>query len=107
KVKDSRELVAKLLETDEFRRDLPKAANSQDVWHLLVMVGGCLFFVDVFVRRVSINFAWMAPLTLAIRKRILRREGVPATTETMARLRSRKAEVSDQLEQKRSLARFE
>jgi hypothetical protein len=104
---DNKELVAALLKSDEFRRDLPKATSSQDVWHLLILIGGCLFFVDVFVRRVSINFAWAAPLAMGVKNFILRREAQPATTETMQRLRSRKAEVADQLDQKRSATRFE
>ena len=43
------------LKVDPFRRDLPQAVASQDIWPWLVMLGSCLFLADVFVRRVQIN----------------------------------------------------
>src|SRR5207248_1153999 len=54
-----------------------------------------------------INFAWVTPLTMGLVNRVLWREAPVAATETMQRLRSRKAEVSGQLEQKRAATRFE
>jgi len=90
-----------------FRRDLPKATASQDIWYLLVLIGGCLFFFDVFIRRVHVNFAWVAPLAVGVRDTVLRRESAPVETKTMDRLKSRKAEVDDRIEQRRATARFE
>lgn len=101
------ERVAKLLETNTFRHDLAPASSSQAVWHLLVLAASCLFFFDVFVRRVSVSFDWVPPLAARLRDRVLRRETVGDVAVTMERLMSRKAEVSDQLEQKRTALRFE
>ena len=90
-----------------FRRDLPKATASQDIWFLLVLIGCCLFFFDVFIRRVHVNFAWVTPLAVGVRDSVFRRESVPVETPTMDRLRSRKAEIDDRIESRRSTARFE
>ncbi|MBI2824628.1 MAG: VWA domain-containing protein [Planctomycetia bacterium] len=99
--------VESLLEIDSFRRDLQPANPSQDVWHILVLSAACLFFFDVFIRRVTISLAWAVPLAVQLRDRILRREAQPQASEYMDRLRSKKAEVSEKLEQQRSAARFE
>ena len=101
------ERLAKLLETNAFRHDLAPATSSQGVWHLLVLAGSCLFFFDVFVRRVTVSFDWVWPLAVRVRDRVLRRPSRPDVEATMERLRSRKAEVTGQLEQKRAALRFE
>ncbi len=101
------ERLNKLLETNEFRRDLSPASSSQPVWPLLVLVGGCLFFFDVFARRVTVNFDWVPPLAMRVRDRILGRQARAQVEVTIERLRMRKAEVADQLEQKRAALRFE
>ena len=90
-----------------FRRDLPKATASQDVWFLLVLFASCVFFFDVFIRRVHVSFAWVTPMAVQVRNTVLRRERAPVQTETMDRLRSRKAEIDEHIERRRSAARFE
>ena len=99
--------MAKLLEVNTFRHDLPPATSSQDVWPLLLLVGACLFFGDVLVRRVAINFDWLGPILYKVRDRLLRRQAVAVPDVVMDRLRTRKAEVGDQLEQRRAATRFE
>jgi hypothetical protein len=99
--------LAKLLEVNTFRHDLPPATSSQDVWPLLLLIGSCLFFGDVFVRRVAINFDWLRPIWYRVQDRWLRREPIVTADAVMDRLRSRKAEVGDQLEQRRAATRFE
>ncbi len=89
------------------RHDLAKATSSQDIWHLLVFAAACVFLADVFVRRVTINFAWVPPLAAKVRDRLLRRPAMAEVTVVMDRLRSRKAEVTEQLEQRRAATRFE
>lgn len=96
-----------LAEIDSFRHDLVKATSSQDVWHYLALAACCLFFGDVFVRRVHVSFAWLPPLAGRVLDRLLRREPRVAPAPTIERLRSRKAEVSDQLDQLRASTRFE
>lgn len=101
------ERLATLLDTNPFRRDLAPATSSQGVWHLLVLGASCLFFFDVFVRRVTVSFDWVRPLTSGAFDRILGRQARPDVAATIERLRSRKAEVAVQLEQKRAALRFE
>jgi len=91
-----------LLAVDPFRHDLPKATSSQDIWYYLVLVGSCLFFFDVFVRRVQVSFAWVPRLA----GRLLRRTPAAEEPATIQRLQNRKAEVISQLEQIRASARF-
>jgi hypothetical protein len=73
----------------------------------LLLAASCLFFGDVFFRRVQVNVAWVAPLVLRARDWILRRQPKPATPEFMERLRGKKAEVAEQIEQMRGSVRFE
>ncbi len=96
-----------LLEFDTYRHNFAKATSSQDIWHLLMLVAACLFFADVFVRRVHVSFEWLPPLLGRVRDRILRREPEPVQVEVIERLRSRKAAVAAQIEERRAGARFE
>jgi len=96
-----------LASNDPFRRDLPPANSSQDAWHWLVLAAACLFFFDVFFRRVTVNFGFVGPMAGRVRDVVLRRQAAPVATEYMDRLRTRKAEVSERLEQQRTTARFE
>ena len=99
--------VRPLLEINSFRHDLPKATSSRDIWYTMVLLASCLFFFDVFVRRVQVSFAWVPVVTVRVRDFVLRRPPQEAPSETMDRLRSRKAEVTGQIEQIRETARFE
>jgi hypothetical protein len=97
----------RLLEHDTFRHNLPKARSSQDVWPLLVLATACLFFFDVFVRRVTISWEWARPAVNWVREKIFRTEKVEAPDERLERLRKRKAAVSTNLDERRAAARFE
>jgi hypothetical protein len=99
--------VEGLLEFDTYRHNLTKATSSQDVWHYVMLLAACLFFADIFVRRVQINFDWLPPLVNRGLDKILRREGKVAPVETIDRLRSRKAAIAQQIEANRAAARFE
>jgi uncharacterized membrane protein len=99
--------TAGLLATNTFRHDLPKAKSSQDAWHYFLLVASCLFFSDIFVRRVQVNFGWLAPYYHRLSNWILRRQEKPAEVVMLDRLKSRKAEVADQIEQRRGAVRFE
>ncbi|HEY2827232.1 MAG TPA: VWA domain-containing protein [Pirellulales bacterium] len=96
-----------MLQFDTYRHNLAKAQSSQDVWHYLVFIAGCLFFADVFVRRVQVNFTWVPMLAGRVRDKILRRHPMPAPEQTIERLRSRKAAIAQQIDQRRAAARFE
>ncbi|MEZ6112766.1 MAG: glutamine amidotransferase [Pirellulaceae bacterium] len=47
-----------LLSADVFRHDLAPAKHYQAIWPFVLLVAGCLFFSDVFCRRVQISFDW-------------------------------------------------
>ena len=70
-------------------------------------MAGCVFLGDVFIRRVSVNFAWLPPLLVRLRDFVLRRQPAPAQPQYIERLKSRKAEVAGHLEQLRAATRFE
>ena len=105
--RDAEKALGPQLAVDPFRRDLPKAIASQDIWHLLVMLGSCVFLADVFVRRVQINFLWLVPIWTRTLDTLLRREHQAPAPEMMQRLRSRKAQVDQSIENRRAATRFE
>ncbi|MEE9603881.1 MAG: hypothetical protein V3V75_11285, partial [Thermoguttaceae bacterium] len=104
---DSPATIEELLKKNTFRHDLPEATSSREAWHYLLLVGACLFFVDVFYRRVHVSFAWVRPLGLRAYEFAFRRGERPVDVEVMDRLRSRKAEVDGQIDQMRRQTRFE
>jgi uncharacterized membrane protein len=95
-----------LLTVNTFRHDLQEATSSQDIWHFLALSAACLFFADVFVRRVHVSFAWAPRLAGRLWDRLLRRPPPAPAVETIQRLRGRKAEVAERLEQLRASTRF-
>ncbi len=103
----SPESLAKLHAVNTFRHDLPKASSSQEIWHWLLLLASGVFLADVFVRRVSVSFQWLPPLVTRGLDIILRRQPAPAQPQYIERLKSRKAEVTGQLEQIRAATRFE
>jgi len=98
--------VEEWLKISSFRHDLPPARSHQDIWQFLVW-GTCLaFFGDVFVRRVTLSWDWVAPLTNRIGALVGRERG-PQPDVRMERLRSRKVAASDEMDRRRAAMRFE
>lgn len=90
-----------------FRKGLPPAISSQDVWPLVLVCSACLFFLDVLVRRVTLGLGWVLPALNWLRTKLF---GVRASTEDpnrLERLRQRKAAVAEQIDEKRAATRFE
>ena len=93
---------------DHFRRDagLVNPSGFTDLWPTLLWLAAVLFLFDVAVRRI-------APDVDRIRKSIadqwkkLRGQEVAVATDYMEKLRSRKAEVGEQIDRSRSATRFE
>jgi uncharacterized membrane protein/Mg-chelatase subunit ChlD len=102
-----REKIPELLKVNTFRRDLAPAKSTRDVWPLILLAAACVFFGDVFVRRVTVRFDWIVPATVWLWGRVLRREQAEPGDERLERLRSRKAEIADQIDERRAAARFE
>lgn len=89
-----------------FRHDLPRVTSSQSIWPWIVVVGCCLFWGDVFVRRVQVNLAWLAPAIAAVVDRVLRRPRLAPAQITIERLRTRKQEIGQQIDSRASRSRF-
>jgi uncharacterized membrane protein len=98
---------AQRIADNPFRRDLPPALTNQPIWPWLVVAASCLFWTDVFIRRVQVNFTWLFVALARLRDYILRRQRPAEVPETMSRLRSRKQEIGEQIESRRTSARFE
>ena len=92
---------------DTFRRTLPKAISSQDVWPLFLLISACLFLGDIFVRRVQVNFYWVPAALGSLRNRILGRPQEEVQDTRIERLRSRKAAIANQIDERRATSRFE
>jgi uncharacterized membrane protein len=94
--------------SDHFRRDagLINPRSFAPLWPTLLWLAACLFLGDVAVRRIAIDWGAIA---LAIGKewqKITGRE-VATSSDYMDKLRSRKAEVGEQLDRSKSTARIE
>ncbi|MBC7855340.1 MAG: VWA domain-containing protein [Pirellulaceae bacterium] len=92
---------------DTFRRTLPKAMSSKDIWPLILLLAAGIFLVDVAIRRITIHFYWVAPAVAYGWGRLMQRPLEPVRTEAMERLRSKKAAVTSQLDERRASARFD
>ena len=53
-----RAAFAELLKTNTYRGGLPRAMSMQDIWPLCLLIGALALFGDIFVRRVSIDYAY-------------------------------------------------
>ncbi len=96
-----------LVKVDTFRRSLPKAVSSQDVWPLVLLLTAGLFFFDVMIRRVAISFEWVRTLRDWLAVKLLRRPATEAPNEAMQRLRMKKEAISQQIDERRAATRFE
>ncbi|MFV1964231.1 MAG: VWA domain-containing protein [Pirellulaceae bacterium] len=102
-----KEDLASLLRVNTFRRGLAPAISSQHVWPLALVFTACLFFADVFVRRVTIGFEWLGPALQRVRTTLFRQTHPPEVEDRLEGLRSRKAAIGEQIDERRAAARFE
>jgi uncharacterized membrane protein len=97
----------KVLEIDTYRSGVPPAKSLQDIWPYAVLLGASLFFADVFVRRVALDLGvplrWMAQ---RLRRRPTSDSDIKRQ-QSLDRLRSRKSNVSDELDRQRSSVSLE
>ena len=98
--------LQQLLGFDYFRPTLTHAVGIEDVWPWLVLVCSTVFLGDVFIRRVAVDLApvwrWLGDQ----RRRFTGGEEVERKA-SLARLQSRKAEIEQSIETRRSATRFE
>jgi uncharacterized membrane protein/Mg-chelatase subunit ChlD len=97
------DLARSLDDSDHYRRDaglvIPRAFAP--LWHDLLWLACCLFLLDVAVRRIAPDFGRMQR-AIANRWRALRGQEPARASEYMEKLRSRKAEVGEELDRSRS-----
>jgi hypothetical protein len=92
---------------DTFRRTLAKAISSEDFWPLMLLIAAGIFLADVFIRRVTVHFYWVLPALAFAYNRALGRAQEEVRDERLERLRSRKAAVASQIDERRAATRFE
>ena len=88
---------------DHFRRD-PKLINPRSfaaLWPTLLWLAACLFLGDVAVRRIALDVDWLKQAAVNEWKK-LRGQETATASEYMDKLRSRKAEVDEQLDRTRA-----
>jgi uncharacterized membrane protein len=91
-----------------FRSGLPQFKNLQPVWYWLVLAAAIGLFFDVAIRRIAVQPADVAVLSNALWSRLRGRAATAAATpQFMDRLKSRKQQVGESLEQLRAARRFE
>src|SRR5262249_55163902 len=93
---------------DHFRRD-PALINPRgfsDLWPTLLWLAAVLFLFDVAVRRIAPDVARIKR-AVSDRWKKLRGQEVAVATDYMEKLRSRKAEVGEQIDRSRAATRFE
>ena len=93
---------------DHFRRD-PGLSNPRSfaaLWPTLLWLAACLFLGDVAVRRIAPDVDRIK-LVLLNQWRQLRGQEITRSSDTLDKLKSRKAEIGQQLERSRLASRFE
>lgn len=103
----SRDAIPQLLDVDTFRGGLPKSISSRDLWPLVLLISACLFFADVFVRRVTLTFEWVGKCREWIRVKLFGRDATADEITRMERLRQMKTQASEQIDQQRAAVRFQ
>ena len=91
-----------MLAVNTFRPTLSNKVGIHDIWPFLVVICGTLFFFDVLVRRVALNFDFIGEYVKKLRTK---KDGVEFESK-MSRLQSRKAEIEKEIEMRRSKSRF-
>jgi uncharacterized membrane protein/Mg-chelatase subunit ChlD len=93
---------------DHFRRDakLTNPRSFAALWPSLLWLAACLFLGDVAVRRIAIDLGWIKQAAVNEWKK-LRGEEPATASEYMDKLRTRKAEVGEQLDRGRGGSRAE
>ncbi|MFK7734707.1 MAG: VWA domain-containing protein [Pirellulaceae bacterium] len=95
-----------LLKNNTYRGGLPKAMSLQDIWPYCLVVGAFCLFGDVFVRRVSLDYAYPAKWLYAKLRPGESSQDVERK-ESLQRLRSKKSQVSGEMEVAKASTRFE
>ena len=101
----SRDNLTELKSHESFRGGLSLARSIKDVWPWFVLGACCVFFGDVFVRRVAIDFSWIGTQISQLMGRGKQQE--TETTSRLSALRNRKEAVNEEMDRRRAATRFE
>ncbi len=101
-------VAATLNSLNPFRHDRTPPAALDDLWPLLLWGAALLFLLDVAVRRIAIDFAWLGGQFAKAYRQFRGSDQSAESDEYMAKLRGRKAEVEQELAQRaRSATQFQ
>lgn len=89
--------------TNPFRGGLADARAIRDVWPWAVLMGCCVFFGDIFIRRVSIGMGWVSTAWDAI----LGGKPEAVTTMRLDTLKASKERLAGELQRQRASTRYE
>lgn len=101
-----RDNFADSLSLNPFRPTLRHTSAIQAMWPLILVLGSWIFLADVFVRRVALGTGWINQLLAAARRLMGQPENQQISTN-LERLRSKKSEISRQLESRQAETRFD
>jgi hypothetical protein len=73
---------------------------------LAALLAACVFFADVFLRRVAVSFQWVARSAAWVTQQLRGRRDA-ALESQLERLRTSKAAVAKKMEERRAAARLE
>jgi len=96
-----------LLGFDTYRTGLPPARSLKDIWPLALLLGATLFFADVFVRRVAVDFGWPIRKLAGLLSRRKASEADQARQKSLDRLRTSKTRVADDIQKQRTATTME
>jgi uncharacterized membrane protein/Mg-chelatase subunit ChlD len=94
-----------LIDSNAFRGGLALAKSIRDAWPWFVLAGCCVFLADVFVRRVAVNFDWIAAALKKVRGADNEKDAV--VTARLDALKKNKQALDDSLQRRRASVRFE
>jgi hypothetical protein len=101
----SAETLETLIERDTFRGGLALARSIRDVWPWFVLAACCLFLGDVMVRRIALDFGWVAATWSKWRGNDRPQDATrPSRLQT---LKDRKEQVGESIDRRRAATRFE
>jgi uncharacterized membrane protein len=80
-------------DVDFFSRDYVASKSIQDIWHGLLLLATALFFIDIFVRRVLIDYAGLAQKSVGFVSSIFGKKSAPKEEDPLAVLLKKKEDA--------------
>lgn len=91
---------------DTYRGGLQKARSLTDFWATCVLLSACCLLADIFVRRVALDYLYpIKAIASALSPKLTQQDA--ARQENLSQLRTKKSQVSQELDQQKATTRFE